>query len=224
MSTLILDAPAAGSAFRAPAAPVPPVPRPALLVGVLPQSGLKKPLLIAVSLHVVLIGLGFLSRHDTLLDLINKGEVESVAASDPVSQPPIEIVDLVPPPPSVDNPEFVVPKEVRIELPKPEEKPQPKPTPVAAAPAYAFQKPVVGDPNFPKPPYPYAAKAKHQQGTVTLALSVAEGQVVDVQVSESSGYVVLDSSAVAWIRQKWRFPATMTRNFTQPISFQLANG
>ena len=210
------SAPVASAAF----------PRPVLLVGVLPKSGLKRPLAIAVALHIVLIGIGFLSRHDTLLDLINQGEIEAVAPSNAVPQPPIEIIDLVPPPPPVANPEFVIPKEVPkvVEVPKPEE---PKPKPVAApqqAPAFAAQSLVVGDKNFPKPPYPSVAKLKHYEGTVTLQLSVSEGQIVDVQVSQSSGYAILDATAATWIRQRWHFPATVTRSLTQPIAFQLADG
>ncbi len=222
MSTLTLPLPVA-SAKSVPA-PAPLFHRPVLLVGVLPKSSLKRPLAIALALHVVLIGVGFLSRHDTLLDLINKGEVEAVAPSTFTAQPPLEI-DLVPPPPDVANPEFVIPKEVPkvVEVAKPEPKPV-TPVPQQQAPAFAAQKVVVGDKDFPKPPYPYVAKLKHQEGTVSLSLNVSDGQIVDVQVSSSSGYAILDSTAAQWIRQRWHFPATVTKNFTLPIAFQLADG
>ncbi len=58
----------------------------------------------------------------------------------------------------------------------------------------------------PKPPYPLAARHAGEQGTVTLHVLVrSDGTVGAVQVVESSGYTVLDDSAVQTVRDRWRF-------------------
>jgi protein TonB len=57
----------------------------------------------------------------------------------------------------------------------------------------------------PLPEYPYLARQRHWEGLVWLLVSVsAEGRVDDLQVAESSGYGVLDKSAMKTVR-RWRF-------------------
>jgi len=218
----------------------------------------------AVGAHLLLIGVGFWSRHDTLLDLIRQGETVAVTKADPVSETTVEWVflDEVAPPPPTPDPTFVVPRE---EVPPPpdelasqsqpeppvEEKtvavqqtpPQPPPPvappePVSSAsvappdaasapvspPAFAAQEVAIGNKDFPKPSYPYEAKRKRYEGTVLLALTVVEGRIVDVQVSGSSGYAILDTKAAQFIRQRWHFAPEVTRTLSQPITFQLADG
>ncbi len=46
---------------------------------------------------------------------------------------------------------------------------------------------------------------------------------MDVQLVTSSGVAALDSTAVNWILQKWRFPADVTANLSQPIQFALTS-
>ncbi len=56
-----------------------------------------------------------------------------------------------------------------------------------------------------KPPYPEDARAQRIEGVVMLLVSVdAAGHVLSAQLSQSSGYDVLDRAALAAIRT-WRF-------------------
>ncbi|WP_157894992.1 energy transducer TonB [Verrucomicrobium sp. GAS474] len=219
----------------------------------------------AVVLHLLLIGLGFASRQDTLLDLIDRGQREAVIGGSQ-AEVPVTTVELLAfaeePPAPLDTPAFVVPREaVEPPLPKPEaaveeesseelreeavavvakqEPPAPEPSsamataaasemvssPVAIpAPIFAQQEVVIGNKDFPKPPYPYAAKRNRYEGTVTLNLSVADGRIVEVEVARSSGHAILDSSAAAWIRQRWRFAPGISRTLSQAVTFQLSDG
>jgi protein TonB len=61
----------------------------------------------------------------------------------------------------------------------------------------------------PPPTYPRTARAKNQQGTVTLLVVIREdGQVTTVQVHASSGHKKLDDAALAAVRT-WKYvPAT----------------
>jgi len=68
----------------------------------------------------------------------------------------------------------------------------------------------------PKPPYPQEARNKGYQGKVKLKVEVLpDGRVGEVELNESSGYEVLDQSALATVK-RWRFiPA---RKGNVPIS------
>ena len=221
MSTAILTNPPLPSAIPAPWE------KAGRLPSSLPRDGWAAPLLIALGLHFALVAGGLLSRHDTLLDLIAQGEVQAVA---PVDQKPLEQeveLDFTPPPPPEPNPDFIKPEEVRPKLVQ-EEPPKPKPVEAPkpqAAPQMNFAPSgvVIGDKNFPKPPYPYDAKAKRFQGTVLVTLDIVDGIIVSAEVASSSGYGILDSSAAQWIRQKWHFPPGTTRVLTQPVKFELAS-
>ncbi len=192
----------------------------------LPRDGWKVPVAIAVGLHVVLLVAGYFSSHDTLLDLIAKGETEAVAPVDPQPVQEVDLVDLTPPPPPELNPDFVTPQDT-VKEPTP---PAPKPRPQVNAPPapkqiqFAASNVVIGDKNFPKPPYPYEAKVKRFQGTVVISLSIVDGNIVSEDVTNSSGYGILDEAATNFIRQAWHFPPSMTRNFSLPVQFQLAGG
>jgi protein TonB len=61
----------------------------------------------------------------------------------------------------------------------------------------------------PPPTYPRTARAKNQQGTVTLLVVIREdGQVTTVQVHASSGHKKLDDAALTAVRT-WKYvPAT----------------
>lgn len=57
----------------------------------------------------------------------------------------------------------------------------------------------------PQPPYPIVARRRGYEGTVLLAVRVMEdGSVGGVKVARSSGYKVLDRSALKAVRT-WRF-------------------
>jgi protein TonB len=79
----------------------------------------------------------------------------------------------------------------------------------------------------PKPPYPREARERGYQGEVVLRVEVlANGQVGQVEVKKSSGYELLDRSALAAVKQ-WRFiPAKKGDEAVAlwvniPIKFQL---
>jgi protein TonB len=60
----------------------------------------------------------------------------------------------------------------------------------------------------PEPPYPPIARETGEQGTVKLLLGCdAAGNVVSVDVKESSGFPVLDRATVDFIKKHWRLPA-----------------
>ena len=60
----------------------------------------------------------------------------------------------------------------------------------------------------PEPPYPPIARETGEQGTVKLLLdSDAAGNVVSVDVKESSGFPILDRATVDFIKHHWRLPA-----------------
>ena len=57
----------------------------------------------------------------------------------------------------------------------------------------------------PKPDYPLEARQKGYQGDVLLKVEVLpNGRVGEVEVEKSSGYELLDQSALATVK-KWRF-------------------
>jgi protein TonB len=60
----------------------------------------------------------------------------------------------------------------------------------------------------PEPPYPPIALQTGEQGTVKLLLGGdAAGNVISVEVKESSGFPVLDRATVDFIKNHWRLPA-----------------
>jgi TonB family protein len=60
----------------------------------------------------------------------------------------------------------------------------------------------------PEPPYPPIARETGEQGTVKLLLGAdAAGNVISVDVKESSGFPVLDRATVDFIKHHWRLPA-----------------
>src|SRR5208283_1690548 len=60
----------------------------------------------------------------------------------------------------------------------------------------------------PEPPYPPIARETGEQGMVKLLLGAdAAGNVVSVDVKESSGFPVLDRATVDFIKRHWRLPA-----------------
>ena len=60
----------------------------------------------------------------------------------------------------------------------------------------------------PEPPYPPIARQTGEQGTVKLLLGGdAAGNIISVDVKESSGFPVLDRATVDFIKRHWRLPA-----------------
>ena len=75
----------------------------------------------------------------------------------------------------------------------------------------------------PQPPYPKIALDQGQQGRVTLLITADDsGNIVSVEVKESSGFPILDRSAVDHIRRHWVLPrGTGTRFFETSINYLL---
>ena len=75
----------------------------------------------------------------------------------------------------------------------------------------------------PEPPYPPIARETGEQGTVKLLLGGdAAGNIISVEVKESSGFPVLDRATVDFIKGHWRLPTgTGNRLFETSITYQL---
>jgi len=81
----------------------------------------------------------------------------------------------------------------------------------------------------PLPDYPYLARQRHWEGVVWLMADVSrKGRVTALKVAESSGYGVLDKSALKSVR-RWRFdPArslgvAVDSQVRVPVEFRLEN-
>lgn len=75
----------------------------------------------------------------------------------------------------------------------------------------------------PKPPYPQLAMQSGEQGTIVLMLDGDEaGNVVSIDLKESSGFPFLDQAAVAFIKTHWHLPTYAgTRRFQTSITYKL---
>jgi TonB family protein len=75
----------------------------------------------------------------------------------------------------------------------------------------------------PEPPYPPIAKETGEQGTVVILLGGdAAGNIVSVDVKESSGFPVLDRATVDFLKRHWRLPAGPNhRLFQTSITYRL---
>src|SRR6266850_6176790 len=73
----------------------------------------------------------------------------------------------------------------------------------------------------PQPPYPKIALEQGQYGTVILLLSADEaGIITSVEVKQSSGFPILDRSAVDFVKRHWTVPPG-TRLAEVPINYRL---
>ena len=60
----------------------------------------------------------------------------------------------------------------------------------------------------PQPPYPKLALEQAQQGTVTLLMRAdSAGNLISVEVKESSGSLILDRGATDYVKRHWRLPS-----------------
>ena len=82
--------------------------------------------------------------------------------------------------------------------------------------------PGAGDRSTPQPDYPRLALQRGYQGTAVITFTVdTTGEIIKAEVTESSGYQMLDDEALNTIRKRWRFaPGPMRYHFV-PIVFQL---
>ncbi len=75
----------------------------------------------------------------------------------------------------------------------------------------------------PDPPYPKTALQQRQQGSVMLLMSANEaGGINSVKVKESSGFPLLDRTALEFVKKHWTVaPGTGTRLFQVTITYRL---
>jgi protein TonB len=75
----------------------------------------------------------------------------------------------------------------------------------------------------PQPPYPPIAKESGEQGMVVVLLGGdAAGNILSVDVKQSSGFPVLDRATVDFLKRHWHLPTnTDSRLFQTSITYQL---
>ncbi len=75
----------------------------------------------------------------------------------------------------------------------------------------------------PQPPYPKSALQELQQGSVTLSIAVDNAGIINtIQVKESSGFPLLDRSALEFIKRHWIMPpGAATRIYEATISYRI---
>jgi TonB family protein len=119
----------------------------------------------------------------------------------------------------VEGPVRVVPVEQAAFARPPE-----KPAVVAPAPTPAPQELTFGqgEGRQPAPEYPLLARRRGQEGTVVVRFTVgADGRVLAAEAAQPSPWPLLDESALAAVRGRWRFPAGPVRLYEVPIQFVL---
>jgi protein TonB len=206
------------------------------------QHFMREGVTAAFGLHVlvasIIILLALLTHVKTIEQLMAEGG--SIAQSGPAPEQEMEVVlrpeDLPPPPPTV-NPEFIR----QVDLPKPQVVPPPaipvppKPKPVLVRkPAYtapqatglgesaSTSRLVIGSSGVPQPGYPYEARLRHQTGTVSIGIQFdATGSAADVEVLQSSGVPVLDSSTRSFIHTHWHNESFAGQRVTVPVEYRL---
>ena len=75
----------------------------------------------------------------------------------------------------------------------------------------------------PQPPYPKIALEQGQQGSVLLRMTVDDaGLVQTIKVAQSSGFPVLDHSALEFVKRHWTVPpGSGTRIYEATINYKL---
>jgi len=83
---------------------------------------------------------------------------------------------------------------------------------------------------IPKPPYPSRSLDLGEEGTVIIVILVGtDGKVKEAELSKSSGYSLLDGSALATVKEKWQFkPGTrngkpIESRVRVPIKFSISD-
>jgi len=77
----------------------------------------------------------------------------------------------------------------------------------------------------PQPPYPKIALEQGQQGSVTLRMTVDDiGQISTIEIAQSSGFPILDRSAMDFVKRHWTVPPEKgTRSYEATINYKLQN-
>jgi TonB family protein len=73
--------------------------------------------------------------------------------------------------------------------------------------------------------YPPIAREEREQGSVTLLITANEkGIVTSIEIKESSGYPILDSSTVDFVRRHWTLPlANRIRTYEKTVTYKLVS-
>lgn len=75
---------------------------------------------------------------------------------------------------------------------------------------------------YPPPPYPIAAMKKHLSGGVSMRIVVStNGLPFEVAVGRSSGVTMLDTNAVQWVKNRWRWPEGPVRHYVWTCHYGL---
>jgi protein TonB len=161
---------------------------------------------------------------------------------EPIATPPVQnqtkiisVNDFKPSPLQSENKEIEIKQEERIVVaslgnPVPQASSSEKSQTVMRSPSLSEGEIIFAQPRYgenPKPLYPHEAKKKGYEGEVLLRVEVlSNGRVGEIQVRRSSGYDVLDRSAIKTVKQ-WKFipaqkgetPVPVWVNI--PVAFQL---
>jgi len=75
----------------------------------------------------------------------------------------------------------------------------------------------------PQPPYPRIALDQGQQGSVTLRMTVDEaGLIKTIEVAQSSGFPILDRSALEFVKRRWTVPSGKgARTYEATINYRI---
>jgi TonB family protein len=134
-----------------------------------------------------------------------------------------QVVVVTPESPSIN---FAVPTIGNVMVPAgvaqaPPLKPMEAPAPVKTLPS-ALRATGTGG-QRPQPPYPKIALEQGEQGTVQLLMSADEaGNIIAIEIKESSGFPVLDRSTLDFVKRHWKLPpGAGVRRFETSIIYRL---
>lgn len=202
------------------------------------QTDERLGLLVALSLHVVVIGAILLFKSTSpapVIQLMTVRMLPVVAPAAPAKPKPPEPKPVVPKQPvikpTIQRVKSVEAAPVPVEVPKPvpvKADPKPEPPRPVDPPAEVVPPTDAAYLNNPKPKYPPMSRKLHEEGTVRLKVHVdAAGKVLSVDIQKSSGFDRLDQSARQTVLEDWSFvPAkqgsqAVSAWATVPINFNL---
>ena len=158
-----------------------------------------------------LIGADIEKKKEDLQATVEQQKVEAKAPP----PPPPDVVK--PPPPFVPPPDITIAADptptntisttqVRPPVPPPPAPPAPPPAPPSSPPS----PPEIIQATHTQPPYPPISQRLGEQGTSLLNVTIDEnGRAVDATVATSSGSNRLDTAAIDYVKQRYRWkPAT----------------
>jgi TonB family protein len=75
---------------------------------------------------------------------------------------------------------------------------------------------------FPHPPYPEEARERREIGTVRVTVQFdTRGRVATVEITQSSGSLILDQSTTAFIRANWHSLDDAGQTVSVPVRYSL---